>query len=223
MMMATRASSASGVEPRSVSMASALHELERRGPTRRYFQFLRAAVATGDVLAHSHMGEWLLEGRRDRTGVILARAPKRAVEYLRHAASRAEPSALRALGDCHADGVGTRRDLAAAERCYRKGSRIGDHAAAFNLAILYRDRADRPKERYWLRRAERLGDSTASLVLAEMNLAGRQQRIARQARRYLERMSRSSDVNARDEAREILQHFDRTGRRRWADIRANAQ
>jgi TPR repeat protein len=203
-------------------MVSALRELNRHGPTRTYFQLLRAAVATGDILAHSHMGEWLLEGHRDRTGVILARAPKRAVKYLRLAASGAEPSALRALGDCYADGVGTRRDLAAAERCYREGSRMRDHAAAFNLAILYRDRGDRQKERYWLRRAGRLGDSTAPLVLAELGLAGRQETIARKARRYLERMSRSSDVNVRDEAREILQHFDRTGRRRWADSRAYA-
>lgn len=168
--MTTRASSVSGTNPINVSMASALRELKRRGPTRRYFRLLRAAVATGDILALSHMGEWLLEGRRDRAGVVLVRAPKRAVNYLRRAAFWAEPAALRALGDCYADGIGTRRDLAAAERCYREGSRRGDHAAAFNLAVLYRDRTDRKKERYWLRRAQRLGNPLAGLVLAEMNL-----------------------------------------------------
>lgn len=133
-----------------------------------------------------------------------------------------ERFALLALAGCYADGVGTRRDLAAAERCYRTGSRSGDYTAAYNLATFYRDRCDRTKERYWLRRAERLGDSTARLVLAEMDLAGTRQAIAKRARRYLERMSRSSDANVRDEAREILEHFEQTGRRRWADCRMYA-
>jgi hypothetical protein len=100
---------------------------------------------------------------------------------------------------------------------------MGDDAAAFNLAILHRDRGNRRKERYWLRRAEVLGHSLAGPVLAEIDLAGRQQAIAKRARKYLERVSCSSDANARDEAREILEHFDRTGRRRWGDVRAHGR
>ena len=163
-----------------------------------------------------------LHGCRDRAGVILARAPQAGVRYLRRAAEMAEPAALLALGDCYADGVGTRRDLVSAERCYRLGSRTGDHAAAFNLAILYRDRGDRRKERYWLRRADRLGHPLAKLVLAEINLGGRDRHAARRARRYLERMKRSSSANVSEQALEILQNFDQTGRRRWEHVRVYA-
>lgn len=198
-----------------VLFASACAELKRHGPSARYFRLLHAGVAAGSIDAVSDLAEWLLEGRRVRQIVVLARAPRRAVQLLRRAAAQGKASALLTLANCYADGTGTRRNLAAAARFYQLAARAGEPFAAFNLAALHRDRGDRKKERHWLRRARALGDPLATLVIAEMDLVGRRANAARRARTYLRRMTRSSNELARDEATEILEHFARTGRRRW--------
>jgi TPR repeat protein len=195
--------------------ASARAELERHGPSALYFRLLGAAAVAGSIDAISDLAEWLLEGRRGRKRVVLARAPRRAVQLLRRAAAERKPSALLTLANCYADGTGTRRNLAAAARYYRLAARAGEPFAAFNLATLHRDRGDRKKERYWLRRAHALGDPLATLVIAEMDLVGRRANAAQRARAYLRRMTRSSNELVRDEATEILEHLARTGCRRW--------
>src|SRR5437879_5208171 len=93
---------------------SACAEVKRHGPTRDYFRLLDAAAAAGSIEAASDLGEWLLEGHRVRRAVVLSPAPKRAVELLRRAAAQGHPSAVLALANCYADGVGTPRNLTAA-------------------------------------------------------------------------------------------------------------
>lgn len=186
------------------------------GPTKRFFALLKKAAASGNAEAMSLLGHWLLEGYGRRGRVLLARSPTRGLWWLRKAAALDDADALLNLADCLADGIGTKRNRPAAERHYRRAARLGNYTAAFNLATHFRDRGDRRGERRWLMIAVQLGDLFAPLVLAEIDLTGRRRDVATRARRYLQRRKRSAVEAVRDEASSILEHFDRTGRRRWA-------
>ena len=108
-------------------------------------------------------------------------------------------------------------------RWYRRAAKHGSLIAIYNLACLYRDRGDLRGERRWLRRCRALGDNVADLVLAEIELAGPRAGAAERARRFLRRTARSGSVTRREEAREILQHFERVGNRRWDPGEASAR
>ena len=191
-------------------------EVDAHGATRKYLWLLAHASAAGSVAAMTDFGMWLLEGRRDARGTILRRSPRQAVALLRRAAAAGNSMAQLALGNCYADGTGVERDTLEAERCFRMAARRGEYYAAFNLATLYRDRSEKRKERRWLRRAATLGAKTAPFILAEIDLVSPRRAAARAARKFLQRKARTASEDLREEAREILEHFERTGRRRWA-------
>lgn len=198
------------------ALSKARRELKERGPTREYFHMLGRAVLRANPGAQAEFGAWLLEGRRDALGVVLRRSPRRAVALLRLAAEGHHAGAQLALANCYAAGTGVARDPKAAERWFRAAVRGGEYFAAFNLATMFRDRRDRRGERYWLKRAVGLGDETAHLVLLEMDLARGRGKAFESARKRLMRAARSSNKALREEACEILEHFERTGFRRWA-------
>ena len=196
--------------------AAASEEVGRRGPTLRYFELLELAVRARSVDATYDLGMWLLEGRKARGKVVLEVTPKRAFTLLRAAGDRGHSGALRALADCLSEGTGCKRDLDAAARSYAAAARKGEAVAAYNLSTLFRDQGNRVRERYWLRRAVALGDPSAHLTLAEMDLERWPVGAARRARAYLQRQARVAAADTREEALEILEYFDRTAHRRWA-------
>jgi hypothetical protein len=209
MMTANRRSSAASV------YSAALTEAKQSGATREYFRLLQQAAKAGNVRALSDLGEWLLEGCEDRAGVVLRRSPRRAVGLLVRAADAKDTMALIALGNCLADGIGIPRDPLAAEKCFRVGARAGSAAAALNLAAVLRARRHYANERRWLKRAAALGDLLAPLLLAEIDLAGARRDAAERAAKFLRKRAQSRRDVVREEAREILAHFERSGRRRW--------
>lgn len=189
--------------------------LHERGPTALYFRLLEEAALAGHPKAMADYGMWLLEGRRAGSKVVLERSPRRALQFLRAAAESGDADAQLALGDCLSEANGTTRNISEAAMWYRRAARQGERFAAFNLSTLYRDQGNRERERYWLKRADRLGEPAARLVLAEMDLVLGGER-ARSALQYLRRRAKAATEAVVDEVAEILEHFARTGRRRWA-------
>ena len=190
----------------------------RRTRWREFFSRLRRASDHGHPAADCELGRWFQLPREDRAAELRSLIPRsdtRGAKLLLRAARAGYTDAFSSIAYCYDAGVGVRRSEAAAMRWYRRGARAGDLISMFNIATIYRDRGDRRRERYWLRRAAKLGDYEAPLVLAEIELASGRGIRATKARKYLERRARSSRESVRFEAREILDHFERTGRRRW--------
>jgi TPR repeat protein len=59
-----------------------------------------------------------------------------AAKFYRLAAAQAHVTALRRLGDLHAEGKGVERDEAEAAKCYRSAADKGDAHAQFNLGVM---------------------------------------------------------------------------------------
>ncbi|HVU62812.1 MAG TPA: tetratricopeptide repeat protein, partial [Phycisphaerales bacterium] len=72
------------------------------------------------------------------------------------------------------EGLGTRRDPAAAARWYEYGANAGDPVAMFNLGLCLRDgdgvRANRAAARKWLLKASRLGHTRAREALERLRM-----------------------------------------------------
>lgn len=78
-----------------------------------------------------------------------------------------------ALGYMHDLGQGIEVDKREAMRCYRKAWRMRDPGAAYNIAILYRDRRDYRAMFRWFQRAASTGDGSPYLDLAKCYRDGR--------------------------------------------------
>lgn len=170
-----------------------------------YFDLMRRAAALGHVPAQAHLGEWYLEGFRDRRGrSILPRSRSRGVALLRAAAEAGDTDALARLGLCYHDGEGVRRSREQALVFYRRAARRGHKWAAFNASIVCRDRGDRRGQLRWLERAADLGDTDALVERARLTLTGRSTRRARaDAIIATQRLARSKD-HTRGEAMLLL-------------------
>ena len=59
-----------------------------------------------------------------------------AAKFYRLAAAQAHVTALRRLGDLHAEGKGVERDEAEAAKCYRTAADKGDPHAQFSLGVM---------------------------------------------------------------------------------------
>lgn len=79
---------------------------------------------------------------------------------------------LHALGYMHDVGEGVPEDKILALRIYRRAWRLGDHASACNIAILYRERGRIDMMFRWYQRAAAAGDGSAHLEMAKCYLAG---------------------------------------------------
>jgi len=69
-------------------------------------------------------------------------------------------------------GEGMVADKAMAMRLYRKAWRRGNHAAATNIAILYREMGKKRAMFQWYERVARAGDGSAQLDMAKCLLSG---------------------------------------------------
>jgi len=97
---------------------------------------LRKAASLGVVRAQLALGGLYLRGR----GGVAADGDE-AFRWFSHAAKQRDADALYELGKCHAAGVGTDRDAAAARWCWRRAARAGHARAAVKLDALEADRA----------------------------------------------------------------------------------
>lgn len=79
---------------------------------------------------------------------------------------------LQALGYMYDVGEGIAADKALAMKLYRKAWRRRNHAAASNIAILYRDMGNRRRMFRWYQRVAHAGDGSAQLEIARYYISG---------------------------------------------------
>jgi len=80
---------------------------------------------------------------------------------------------LQALGYMYDVGEGVVADKAMAMKLYRKAWSRGSHAAATNIAILYREMGNNRTMFRWYQRVASAGDGSAQLEMAKCYLRGR--------------------------------------------------
>lgn len=79
---------------------------------------------------------------------------------------------LQALGYMYDVGEGVAADKALAMKLYRKAWKRGSHAAATNIAILYRGTGNKRAMFRWYQRVARAGDGSAQLEMAKCYIGG---------------------------------------------------
>ncbi|MGB7655609.1 MAG: hypothetical protein WBL74_09010, partial [Novosphingobium sp.] len=87
-------------------------------------------------------------------------------------ASLGDPQCLQALGYMYDVGEGVVENKTIAMKLYRKAWRRGDHAAATNIAIMYRQRGKMRTMFQWFKRVAEAGDGSAQLEMAKCYLSG---------------------------------------------------
>ena len=79
---------------------------------------------------------------------------------------------IHALGYMHDVGEGGPEDKATAMKFYRRAWRLGSHASASNIAIIYRAQGKNRTMFSWWQRVALAGDGSAKLELAKCYLKG---------------------------------------------------
>lgn len=87
-------------------------------------------------------------------------------------ATLGDPQCLQALGYMYDVGEGVAVDKASAMKLYRMAWKRGSHAAAINIAILYREVGKKQAMFRWYERVGRAGDGSAQLQMAKCYLSG---------------------------------------------------
>lgn len=98
---------------------------------------------------------------------------KRAFSLFRRCADLGQVGCMVDLGYFYDEGVGVRKDKEKAMSWYKRAYRLGNSAAASNIAILYREHGRHQLERQWFERAAALGDGDAAVELAKLYLEGK--------------------------------------------------
>ena len=158
---------------------------------------LRARAMAGDQAAWWELGCLLEVGDVDARGRARIAADFRgAYRAFRRGAESGDDGALLNLGVCYDNGQGTRRDLAAAWRCYQRvWRRTRAGSAANNLATWHRDRGNLRLAVTWYRKAAGARDGDAHVALAYSLYYGLGTTKCRaRALRELDRADRTSDI-----------------------------
>lgn len=79
---------------------------------------------------------------------------------------------LHALGYMYDVGEGVVEDKAIAMRFYRKAWKLGEHASAINIAVLYRQQGKHRTMFRWYERVALAGDGSARLEMAKCYMTG---------------------------------------------------
>jgi TPR repeat protein len=93
-------------------------------------------------------------------------------QCLERGAALGDAEALQGLGFMYDVGEGVPVDKIRAMKLYRRAWRCGSHAAANNIAILYREQGRSRTMFQWFERVARAGDGSAQLELAKCYLSG---------------------------------------------------
>lgn len=158
---------------------------------------LRARGTAGEAAAWWELGCLLEDGDIDGRGrVRIAPDLRGAFEAFRRGAKGGDDGALLNLGVCYDNGQGTRRDRAAAWRCYQRlWRRTREGSAANNLATWHRDRGNLRLAVAWYRRAADARDGDAHVTLAYCHYYGLgTTKSTARALRELDRADRTSDI-----------------------------
>jgi uncharacterized protein len=95
-----------------------------------------------------------------------------ALQCYERGAALGDAMCLQALGYMYDVGEGVAADKAMAMALYRKAWKRGSHAAATNIAILYREMGKKRTMFRWYERVARAGDGSAQLEMAKCYLSG---------------------------------------------------
>ena len=95
-----------------------------------------------------------------------------AVRYFRRGVALGNTARMSCLADHLERGRGVRRDLAAAVRLWQRMARRGVAIGAFNMAVHHKHRGSYRTAHQWFRKAEQMGDASATLKLAKLRLLG---------------------------------------------------
>ena len=158
---------------------------------------LRARGTAGEAAAWWELGCLLEDGDIDGRGrVRIAPDLRGAFRAFRRGAESGDDGALLNLGVCYDTGQGTRRDRAAAWRCYQRlWRRTRDGSAANNLATWHRDRGNLRLAVAWYRRAADARDGDAHVTLAYCHYYGLgTTKSTARALRELDHADRTSDI-----------------------------
>lgn len=158
---------------------------------------LRRGAASGDIASIRDLGLTLADGIQDRNGRCLVRRNSAySVRLLQRAAERGDSTAANSLGYAYDVGKGIGRDKALALKWYRRAVRIGDIAAATNIATIYRDQGNLRLAHQWLLRAANMGDGDAAVTAGYGYLYGiGVRRDLAAARRILRRAVRATNIS----------------------------
>lgn len=96
----------------------------------------------------------------------------RARRCYEHGAALGDFLCLHALGYMHDVGEGVPENKPLAMKIYRKAWRLGSHASAENIAVLYREQGRFSMMFRWYQRAAAAGDGSSHLEMAKCYLAG---------------------------------------------------
>jgi TPR repeat protein len=136
---------------------------------------------------------------------------KRAYSLFRRCAELGQLGCMLDLGYFYDEGVGVKKDKEKAMAWYKRAYRLGDSAAASNIAILYRENGRHRLERQWFERAAVLGDGDAELELAKLFLEGKGARRSKEkAVASLTRAAKSNSITeaGREEAASLLREVE---------------
>jgi hypothetical protein len=140
----------------------------------------------------------------------------------REAADLGDPHAMLNLGYFHDEGLARPRSRHDAMRWYRRAVRLGDRAAATNIAILFRERSNARSMLRWFTLSARSGDGDAHVELARCHRDGLGARKwPSRAIAHARLAARSTCVTpaGRDEARALLASLSGPCRRHPQRIR----
>ena len=151
--------------PKSKVSAERTAELEQKS------RDLMVAAEAGDADALCEVGLVLLSNAVRKTSQAAA------FGYLRQAAQQHHPKALWALGSCHQLGIGTKKDIGAAVRCFSEAAELGVLECQHTLGMIYSTgEGGAPVDmgaavRSWSRAAA-AGNGRSMLALGELYAAG---------------------------------------------------
>jgi len=138
---------------------------------------------------------------------------ERAFLLFRRCAELGQVGCMLDLGYFYDEGVGVEQNKDEAMSWYKRAYRLGDSAAASNIAILYREQGRVRLERQWFERSAALGDGDSGLELAKLHL--RERGVQRSREKAIELLSsavRSESITeaGREEAVALLRELENT-------------
>jgi TPR repeat protein len=152
---------------------------------------------------------WLRAEQREEEGKVRV-----AFRLMLAAAKLGSIAAQLNVGNYYDDGLGVRRNRAAALYWYKRAYRRGDSSAAHNIGVLWRNEGNHGRSLYWFSRAVKMGDEESNLDIGKHFL--RNENNPKRAIPYFKRVKPTGWVSevAAEEAKRLLRQAQRQVKRR---------